>query len=72
MNEDEIKLEELVERFETNHCWVSVHKSDKRYKNEQIYVLTSVHKNNGKTLIRFGNAVQIASIKNSYRAVKTH
>lgn len=66
---NEIKLVEFVESFETNQCWVSIYKSDKHYKNEYIYVLTSVHKNNGKILIRFGNAAQIASIRNSYRVI---
>lgn len=66
---NEIKLVEFVESFETNQCWVSIYKSDKHYKNEYIYVLTSVHKNNGKYLIRFGNACQIASIRNSYKII---
>ncbi len=69
LEDNEIKLVEFVESFETNQCWVSIYKSDKHYKNEYIYVLTSVHKNNGKILIRFGNAVQIASIRNSYRVI---
>lgn len=69
MDNNEIKLTEFVESFETNQCWVSIYKTEKHYKGEQIYVLTSVHKNNGKYLIRFGNAAQIASIRNSYRIV---
>ena len=65
----EIETSELVESFETNQCFVSVYKTGKRCLGEEILVLTSIHKNNDKILIRFGNAVQIACIRNTYKIV---
>ena len=66
----EIELGELLEDFETNQCYVRVYKTKCHFQSEDLYVLTSVHKNNDKILIRFGNACQIACIKNSYRIEK--
>lgn len=63
----EIQLLEFVESFETSQCWVNIFKTDKHYLTEDIYVITSVHKNNGKYLIRFGNACQIANIRDTYK-----
>lgn len=66
----EIETTELVESFETSQCFVSVYKTGKRCLGEEILVLTSIHKNNDKIIVRFGNALQIACIKNSYRVIK--
>lgn len=60
---------EYIEGFETSQCLVSIYKTNLHYLNDAIYVLTSVHKNNDKLLVRFGNASQIACIKNSYKRV---
>lgn len=67
---NDIELGELLEDFETNQCYVRVYKTKYHFQSEDLYVLTSVHKNNGKYLIRFGNACQIACIRNSYRIEK--
>ena len=67
--DEQLKLTEKIESFETSQCYVNIYKTDKRFMTEEIYVITSVHKKYGKLLIRFGNAAQIASIRNTYRII---
>ena len=64
-------LTKIVERFETTQCFVSIYETDLQYLGNQLYILKSVHKNNGKSIVRFGNACQIACMKNTYVRVKT-
>ena len=64
-----VRLTEKIESFETSECFVSIYKTDLECLGEEIQVLTSVHKNNGKLLVRFGNPAQIACIKRTYRVI---
>ena len=56
-----------LNEFETNQCWVTVYESDIKLFNETIYVIQSVHKNNGHINTRFGNEKQLKNLISQYQ-----
>lgn len=52
--------------FETCQCFVHVYTTPYSYRDELIYVIVSIHKKDGKELIRFGNRKQVQNIIDSY------
>ena len=64
---EDIKNVKLVESFETNQCFVSIFETELSYYNEKLFMLISIHKNNYKMNVRYGNELQITGMKNTDR-----
>ena len=61
-----------LEEFDTCQCHVSVHSLGVVFNDENIYCLISEHRENGKTITRFGNRTQVMVMRNAYRNTYNH
>ena len=59
-----------IEEFETCQCYITIYETNGNVLNEDIFVMVSVHKNDGHVNVRFGNKVQIEGMKNAYRHLR--
>ena len=55
-----------IGKFETCQCNVEIFSTPYVYRNERIYIVVSIHKKDGKELIRFGNRKQVQNIIDGY------
>ena len=64
----------LIEEFDTAQCHIEICWCGFAYNSEDIYAIISKHNANGIENIRFGNEMQIKSMKRSYyfKNLKNH
>lgn len=58
-----------LDSFETCQCSVTIYKTDLRILDEELFVIKSIRRKDGRILVRFGNALQIQNIAESYRKI---
>lgn len=56
----------LITSFETVQCNVFVYKTDFEFEGEFVYIIKSIHRANGKEVIRFGTERQVRNMSDSY------
>ena len=59
-----------IKEFETNQCIVTVYDTGTVLFNEQLFVVQSLHKNNGNLNTRFANEKQLKNLISTYHIEK--
>lgn len=59
-----------IKEFETNQCIVTVYDTGIVLFNEQLFVVQSLHKNNGNLNTRFANEKQLKNLISTYHIEK--
>lgn len=57
---------QLIGKLETKQCEVQVFSTDWTFSEEKVYIVKSIHKNNGRIETRYGNKIQTRSMVNCY------
>lgn len=59
-----------IKEFETNQCIITVYDTGIVLFNEQLFVVQSLHKNNGNLNTRFANEKQLKNLISTYHIEK--
>lgn len=66
MDLKDVKLNQVIDSFETNRCTVFIIKTSATIFFEDVYACVSIHKDKEYVNIRFGNKTQIEAMARVY------